>query len=467
MCVIDKIRLSIREDRLISSNEHGLVAVSGGPDSVAMLHILSNVIGPELGLRITAVHLNHKLRGKNADSDAEFVNDICRQWGISLHCESRDVAASKPPGESMENWARKIRYELFKEVRAKLGCSWTATGHTQSDQIETVLMRLISGAGICGLRGILPFRPDGIIRPLLAVSRQEVDSYLQNHNIPFRIDETNADLRFLRNRVRHDILPRLIEKKPDFELELLNLSSHARRTWADLSKKVAIEAGKVIRADKKGHFILDLKGSLSYPNYVIRDFLAKIVERPVRAHIAALKELCGKQPGKSIKVPGFRIWRTAEGLLVLPNSVEKPSSGIEVGLGTLIANEEEGLTIGSALADDPPAYPPAAASEAYFDADAVGDAWTIRPWREGDRFSPLGLGGRQKKISDLLCENKVPVPKRRDIFVMETLHGIAWVIGHRIGEPFRVRADSKRIVRVYFERSLHKNGAQQKEQSTL
>lgn len=453
MGVINRIRQFIRENRLLEPGGKGVVAVSGGPDSVALLHVFAKVLGPEYGTKIIAAHLNHSLRKEGSDADAEFVRALCRDWGVRLCDCVRDVATTKPNGESIESWARIVRYGFLLETARDAGANWIATGHTASDQAETILMRVMEGAGIRGLQGILVSRADGVIRPFLCVGRKDVLAYLHENRIAYRIDESNSDTRYLRNRIRHTVLPDLVRQRPNYEQDLLRIAADARRTWSVLSTKVAVEAGQVISRSNDGHFCLDLRVTLSYPTYVLREFLAKMVRRPAGVHIRALQKLCDSQPGRSIKVPGLRVWRTTEGLLAIPNKNSNYAKIYVANLGTPVAMEREGVLALSTLVEKPSGYPAASASEALLDADSVGETWRYRFWREGDSFSPLGLGGKRKKISDLLCEKKIPVPQRRETMIMETQNGIAWVIGHRIGEPFRVRADSRRILRVCF---IHK-----------
>ena len=205
----------------------GVVAVSGGADSVALLRALCQAgVGP-----LTVAHLNHRSRGAESDADEAFVRDLAASLGLDFRARSVDVAAR---GGNFEEAARRVRYEFFAEVAAGVGAAWVATGHTADDQAETVLHRLVRGTGLQGLRGIAAVqeRPDGatgaaVVRPLLSVTRADVLDHLATLNQPYRQDATNADPHFTRNRIRHELLPLLRTFNPEVVTALVRLAGHA------------------------------------------------------------------------------------------------------------------------------------------------------------------------------------------------------------------------------------------------
>jgi tRNA(Ile)-lysidine synthase len=228
----------------------GVVAVSGGADSVALLRVLH-----ELTFPVTVAHINHQLRGADSDADEAFVRDLCTTLGVQCRVKTVDVAAIAA-GENFESTARRIRYEFFTEVAAEMRAAWIATGHTADDQAETVLHRMIRGAGIQGMRGISPHR-DLVIRPLLDVTRAEVLAYLAGLNQPFREDATNSDSRFTRNRIRHELLPLLKTFNPDVVAALAHLAAHASDAHEVITEVAAETLAKSERPRAGNAIILD------------------------------------------------------------------------------------------------------------------------------------------------------------------------------------------------------------------
>lgn len=233
---------SVRSFMASWSGQPGVVAVSGGPDSVALLRaVLACGAGP-----LTVAHVNHQLRGEASDADASFVRDLAAELGLACHVTSVAVATQ---GGNLEATARRIRYAFFAEVAAAVGATWIATGHTADDQAETVLHRIIRGTGIQGLRGIAACHVAGgppphvaIIRPLLTVTRADVMAYLAELGQAFREDQSNVDPRFTRNRIRHDVLPLLRTFNPDVVAALTRLANHA----AEASEIITAHAAAVL-----------------------------------------------------------------------------------------------------------------------------------------------------------------------------------------------------------------------------
>lgn len=220
----DKVFAFTSEKGLFSVPCHVLVGVSGGADSMALLHLLSHWEKP---LQVSAVHIHHGLRGKEADRDEAFVRDYCARNDIPLTVMRADVAAFATENRmSIEEAGRSVRYEYFNATRRTVGADYVLTAHTADDQVETVLMHLIRGCGMDGLRGIPAIR-DHIRRPLLCCTRAEIEDYCATHNIPFVTDETNADTKYTRNNIRHRVIPLLKEINPAVESALLRLSRHA------------------------------------------------------------------------------------------------------------------------------------------------------------------------------------------------------------------------------------------------
>jgi tRNA(Ile)-lysidine synthase len=249
----------------------GVVAVSGGADSVALLRALHAV-----GRPLVVAHVNHQLRGADSDTDAAFVRDLCATLGVPFHGKTVDAAALAAGG-NLEATARRIRYDFFAEVAAETGATWIATGHTADDQAETVLHRIIRGTGIQGLRGIAA-RHDRIIRPLLTVPRAEILAYLAALKQPFREDTSNPDPRFTRNRIRHELLPLLKTFNPDIVAALAHLAEHAREAH-EVIEAVATRALANAERPRAGRTIVLDIAALGDSRAAIRAVLRRLWER--------------------------------------------------------------------------------------------------------------------------------------------------------------------------------------------
>jgi tRNA(Ile)-lysidine synthase len=313
-------------------------------------------------------------------------------------------------------------------------------------------MRILCGAGLRGLRGIHVRRRDGVIRPMLCATRVEIEQYARSHGVAFRTDKSNFDLRFLRNRVRREVLPALRKAGFNADQHLLDLAQEASAQWTRLEPQLDSLAERTVSEEGgQGHIGVELKTGAPPSGCFLREVAGRRVERVSRKHVEALKALAVGQSGKQVKLPnGITAWKTA-GKLLLGRAAEERafaecscSLGQRARLAECFANSEliEGL---------PRAFPAASAPEAYFDADRIGTQWRFRPWKAGDRIRPLGMKG-EKKISDLLTERKVPLPFRKSVLLMETPRGVAWVVGHRISEDFKVTPETRRSVRVYLDK---------------
>lgn len=268
----------VRQFMASRGGEPGVVAVSGGADSVALLRALA-----ACGfMPLSVAHVNHQLRGAESDADEAFVRELAAALGVPCRVKSVDVAAL---GGNVESTARRVRYEFFAEVVAEAGATWVATGHTADDQAETVLHRLVRGTGIQGLRGIAACgiasgaKPQAaIIRPLLTVTRAEILVYLTELGQPFREDSSNADPRFTRNRIRHELLPLLRTFNPEVVSLLARLASHAADAHEIITAHAAAVLAKAERPLAGGTVILDAT-ALGPSPAVIRAVLRIVWER--------------------------------------------------------------------------------------------------------------------------------------------------------------------------------------------
>jgi tRNA(Ile)-lysidine synthase len=409
----------------------------GGPDSVALLDALV-----KSGWRPHVCHLNHQLRGADSDADAEFVRQLAGQYGLSSTIESCQVASD-------EDSARRARHEFFMRVAEQTGVQKLALAHTADDQVETFLLRLLRGAGVPGLVGIWPerqFGPLRVIRPLLKVRRVEVLEYLSAQGLKFREDSSNADTRFTRNRIRHELLP-LLEREfnPAIRDVLLNTAEILRDEDFYLLHHVAQRFYVAVCQNDAVNVKALANCPVAIQRRVLRFWLGGNSENGPSLgfdQIEAVRHAAlGDSPSAEIDLPDeLVVYREYEWLQKAsrreleavrgrwPLSLSGETTIGELGVKFVIGEEGE-----------------------RFDADALGQGLFVRTWENGDRFQPLGMS-EAKKLQDFFVDEKVPRRRRGRVPLVCAADGrIAWVVGHRIGDPFKVTERTRRVVRVRAE----------------
>jgi len=468
-----KVSGFIREHQLISAGKPLVVAVSGGPDSVCLFHILFG-LQQELGVKLHVAHLNHRLRGAEAEADARYVAGLARRLAIPATIEQRDVKAYQAEHRlSLEEAAREVRYTFLAEVASAVGTDRVAVGHTVDDHIETILMHLIRGTGSRGLRGLQPkigWQISGatltIVRPLLSVSRQETEGYCQLHQLSPRIDSSNLGLSPLRNRIRHQLLPLLEGYNPRIAEALLRTAGIAGDDLAFLDGAVAEVWDKIVQRQEKS-ITLDKKGLLELAPALKRHLLRNAIEglvgniKDIEAHhIEEIMAILNKPAGKRKCLPGGLIFAVEYDRYLL-------SSG-EAGLSPLPALEGEfnlkipGLTrlpggqVTAAILN----REQWAAEEidltdgdftAGFDFAKTGDKLTVRTRRRGDRFQPLGMG-QPKKLGEFMIDAKVPQAWRGKVPLVCSPGQILWVVGYRIDERVKVTDSTRQVLCLVLEK---------------
>ncbi len=282
-----RVLQSIREEGLIPGGETILVGVSGGPDSICLLHILDH-IKETLGVSLHVVHLNHMLRGAASDADAGYVSRLAQSLGLPATVAARDVPAYKREHRlSVEEAARQVRYDFFTEVAASLGARRIALGHNADDQMETILMHLVRGSGLAGLRGMQPLTfwrspASGacltVVRPLLEIARKEIDAYCQAYALEPRSDSSNYSLDYTRNRFRHELVPLLESYNPNVRAALLRTARAAADAVSYLEEQLSLIWDQVAREQPNG-ILLDAKALAALHPALRRHLLRRVLER--------------------------------------------------------------------------------------------------------------------------------------------------------------------------------------------
>ena len=456
--MLARVSETIARYRMCEPGERIGVACSGGPDSVALLEALRE-LSPALGVTLGVVHLNHKLRGDASDADEQFVRELAGGHGLEAHVQSADLGAAEG---NLEEAGREARYLWFGSLIAQGAFDRIATGHTRSDQAETVLFRLLRGAGPDGLRSIRPVREPGVIRPLLGVDRADVEAFLAERGIGYRIDESNRDFRFARNRIRHDLLPLLErEHNPRASAALARLGEQAAEDAAYWQERLDRWEERLLRPAASG-LVFQVDEMARLEPALRRRVLRRALERVGGAgrydfqHIAALRSL-----------------------------VEDSASGSRLSLPALTAERSCGkvrLTAGAAASFEPAVLQPpderiapdgrtriridvqpqAASTGSYTKPNWVSVDWSkvlrplvLRTWRPGDRVS-RDPGSEPRKLSDLLQSSAVPSWDRERWPVLASLtekagagDKVVWTRGFGVADDLRAAGNIQEAMRVF------------------
>jgi tRNA(Ile)-lysidine synthase len=455
MDLLDQVREAIGRHNLLSGGETVVVAVSGGSDSLALLHAL-HLLSPELRLRLHAAHLHHGLR-PGADEDASFVAEVCGGLGLSCTVERADVTALARTGRrSLEDAGRRARYDFLARVAGSVGGAAIAVAHSRDDQIETVLMRLQQGAPwelLAGMRHRRTGPGVAVIRPLLDIPRLEMRRFLGDRGVAWREDPTNLDLSLPRNRVRHVELPALRATHPAWPQVLWRLGV-AARLCADVLDRLCDSLYGHLRSTSDSRVVLGLEALRALPAPLSRRVLQRAVaEATGTSH--PLPRVLEDRMVRAVAVgrPGIEVAGSQVGMRVGYGQVEigTPSTAVvETEYLLAVPGEVRAESFGMVFTAsvEPRREPSDDAAEAVLDAGCVEPPLRIRPWRPGDVFRPLGLPGK-KKVQDFFVDAKVPRWQRRRIpLVVDGRGEIVWVVGYRIAEPCRVRVETARVLRL-------------------
>ena len=458
----------IQEHRLVKRRQMLLVAVSGGQDSVCLLHVLCN-LQSVLGIKLHAAHLDHQLRGKESTGDARYVATLAKKLGIPFTIEKRDVRAyQKDHGVSLEEAAREVRYDFLAEVAATIGADRVAVGHTRDDHVETIVLHLVRGTGTRGLRGLEPVtlrqspeRELTIVRPLLEVHRDETAAYCTEYDLRPRQDATNLSLTPLRNRIRLELLPLLKNYNPQVIAALQRTSqiagddiAHLENEARHLYQKIASAQGNTIILDRKAL----LKLSTSMQRYLLRlaiENAAGNLKDIEARHIEEILRALHKPAGKQISLPYGLVFAIDYDryLLGIDASALSPFPAldgeymIKIPGKTVVSGWQIRATIlkPDKLTGKDDNY------KAYFDYNWAGNQLIVRSRQRGDRFQPLGMQ-ETKKISQFMLDARIPRDWRDNIPIVTSGDSVLWVAGYRIDERVKVTDKTKQVLRLEFTR---------------
>ena len=444
-----------------------VLGVSGGPDSLSLFHALHR-LSPDLGLSLHVAHFNHGLRADASDADVDFVASQTETLGLAFSTAKEYVKSrAKGHSRSLEEQARDARYDFLARVAHEQNASGVAVAHTADDQAETVLMHLIRGTGLRGLRGMFPVVETQsvsgldlkLFRPLLSVSRQQTEDYCKALGLEPRIDHTNLLPETLRNRVRLELLPMLREYNPRFSDALLRLADSAALDLSFIESRVAEIWPDAVEEMAGGLSMSRSKLSEIHPalqRRVLSQALESVSGGPLDiegVHVTSLESLLAGDTGAELDLSkGVRAFLGYDHLTLTniptppPTPLPEEEQPIAVPGETFLSGWKITATIEVAASCEHTTNP----YSALFDMDRLSESVTVRRRRDGDRFTPLGMSG-SKKLQDFLTDAKVPRNRRDSIPIVLADNKIIWIVGHRTADHAKLTSATRHTLCLTFE----------------
>lgn len=462
--MIEKVLENIKNYNMINKGDKVLVALSGGPDSVSLIHSL-NRLKHELDIEICAAHVNHCLRGEDSDKDEQYVIELCNNMGITLFNTKVDVRAyEKKHGVSCEVAGRNLRYEFFNKIKTEHNIQKIALAHNANDQAETLLMRIMRGTGLEGLCGIRAIRENLYIRPIINITRSEIESYCEEEKLNPRIDKTNLQNIYTRNKVRLELIPYIEKNFNEDIIGALNRLAYNIQMDNEILEKLSkeyyerycdVNENKVIiskEAFKEHHSIL---------TRIIRKALTSLTGDTYnfeKNHIYSVIELQSNSTGKKVMLPKDIIAYNNYGDLHIAYSKGFTKNednicreyNLIIGQSNYISNE--GIIISLEILNrEDISISKSNKYLKYFDYEKVEGDIKLRYKRHGDQFKPLGMRGT-KTLKKTFIDMKVDKDLRDRVPLICFKDEIAWIVGYRVSESFKVTEHTKKILEIKVER---------------
>lgn len=449
-----RIAASARDRQLFSPGDTLIVGLSGGADSVALLDLLASL--PDYSLRLTAAHLNHCLRGAESDGDEQFCREFAARLGIPFETRRVDVAAfAAREGLNLEDAGREARIEFLDQLARAAGASAVVLAHHADDQAETVLMRLLRGSGSHGLAGIAWRNRRGYVRPLLNVSRQEIEAYLRERGLEWREDSSNRDTTLLRNRIRHEILP-LLESCNPATREALTATASILNDEDALLEELTERAFAELCESSAAGSSCSVARFLSQPPALARRLVRLMYSRHAHSrrlltssHVEAVRAMAASpRPNQRLNLPGAIVAVREYDRLSLTRPDAPPDCPYEIqidGPGSFLLPDGSRIHVEEGA---PPLAPKTECSDrAWFDQAQAPYPWTVRTFRPGDRLQPLGMVGT-KKVKDIFIDKKIPPSRRAATPLFFSDNRLFWLAGICTSHPSRINDRTTRVVTV-------------------
>ena len=441
-----KVKAYVKKWHMLQKEDSVIAGISGGADSVCLLFMLLK-LQKKLGFALMAVHVNHGIRGAEAERDEAYVKRLCRQWNVRLKVYRENVPAyAKEHGMTEEEAGRDIRRTCFCKVLKEWGGTKIALAHHENDNVETLLWNLCRGTGIRGLGGIAPVN-DVWIRPLLCVKRREIESYLKKRGISYCTDTTNADRRYMRNRIRMDVIPYL---EDCVNTESVSHMGKTMERMYELEQYILEEVGKYKESCtgwKNGRRIIRQTEYTKIPkalrDNVLHEILCETAGRRKdieEVHVQMLRDLFTKQVGKRIDLPyGVTAIRTYEGVRFEKNIPEASYAGDENELFSIRVFDREPGNV---------TFPEKIYTK-WFDYDIIKNTVKIRHRIAGDSIVINRYGGR-KKLKQYFTDQKIPQEDRDKIWIAADGDEVLWIVGYRQSQKYQITEKTTKILEIQY-----------------
>ncbi len=440
----------ISANNLISKGDKILIALSGGPDSVFALNFFIKY-KKKFHIEIAAAHFNHSLRGAESDADEKFVGRLCTEKGIELFSKRIDVKGfAKKNKYSLEEAARILRYKNLDSLAGKNVYDKIVTAHNMSDNTETVLMNLFNGTGQAGMSGIPAVR-ENIVRPLLCLEKKEILKYLEKEKIEFRIDSSNLKDDFRRNFVRNKIIPLIKDGiNPKIDEAVFRTSDNLSRTARMGNELNDYLIGRFVDS-ANGIVSIDVNLKNLFGGELPGEILKKILERNFDIKMqhkdyAKINSLLKNQKGKKTELSKEITAVREEDKIVIGTKEYESSGAYDLSAGEKIKIGSKSFGIDE-ISMSGVKYDPSGKTE-FIDGSVVEEKFTLRRWKSGDRFKPLGMKSF-KKVSDFLTDLKIPTSERKNRLVLINRNQIVWIVGLRIDDRVKLNSKSKKIYKLW------------------
>ncbi len=436
--IIHKIKSLLVDHHISLHRKRTLLAVSGGMDSVVMVDLFH-----ELGLQFGIAHCNFQLRGEESECDEALVKALAHKYRVPIYTTRFDTTSyAEGKGVSIQVAARELRYEWFEQMRAANKYDYVATAHHLNDNIETVLHNFIKGTGIKGLRGML-VRREKLIRPMLSLSRDEIKAYQQEHKLEYREDSSNTSDKYTRNNIRHNLVPLIEEINPGFEAGF----DDRLKIFSDIE---SLYQNKIQRINKQ---LFEKRGSdtyipirklkkLSDKRSVLFEYL-----QPLGFNASQVDDILSvleQGSGQQFLSETTRVIKDRQFLIITNKGqtdfstmlIEKGDAEVKLPNGSISLNISEAVKI--SIKKDK--------TLAYLDLNKLEFPLILRQWKKGDYFYPFGMALKKKKVSKYFKDQKMSLPEKESIWILESAKKIVWIAGERIDERFKVTSGSKSVL---------------------
>lgn len=428
--MINKVQKFITENNLFSKEDKLLISISGGADSVCLFFVLK-----ELGYQIQLAHCNFNLRGKESDDDQYFVDQLAKKYGLTLHLKSFQTEEYANTNHiSIQMAARELRYKWFDQLLALNNLDVIITGHHQNDNIETFLINLIRGTGINGLCGIKP-KNKNIIRPLLQITRKEIEEYLYQNNYKFCIDRSNTNVKYLRNKIRHMLIPLLKDINSSIEQTIIDEMSIFSGVNNIFQKEIDLIRDRLITEKSNAHRIkiselINLENLEVILFEVLRPFGFLQIKKIIKA--------INSQSGKQFFSANYQLIVDREEIII--SSLENIPDDLEI----LELTTEIQAPVHMQFNISADAVLDKNSNIAKLDFDKLLFPLKLRKWKDGDKFKPLGMNNF-KKLSDFFIDEKYSIFDKQQQWILCSGDDIIWIVGNRIDDRYKIDTNTKKV----------------------